>query len=77
MDVEGDARMHDLLEDLENYVENLPIVVDDTGTNVIEDPPKKFDGLLKEAHKELFLGCSTFTRISFIVKLLHLKVYNK
>ncbi|KAM3344672.1 hypothetical protein P3S68_024381 [Capsicum galapagoense] len=36
-----------------------------------------FDQLLKEAERELYLGCKKFLNLSFLVKLLHLKVYNQ
>ncbi|KAG8364906.1 hypothetical protein BUALT_Bualt18G0047200 [Buddleja alternifolia] len=36
-----------------------------------------FVELLKKAEQELYPGCSEFSTLSFIVNLLHLKVYNK
>lgn len=36
-----------------------------------------FDTLLREAQQELYPSCSKVTILSFIVMLLHLKVYNK
>jgi hypothetical protein len=33
--------------------------------------------LLEEAKRELYLGCTEETRVSFIIKLLHIKVYNR
>lgn len=37
---------------------------------------KKFDKLLEETGRELYPGCKKFSTLSFVVKLLHLKVYN-
>ena len=36
-----------------------------------------YTNLLKEAQRELHKGCNTMTRLSFIIKMLHLKSYNK
>ncbi|XP_056686230.1 uncharacterized protein [Spinacia oleracea] len=36
--------------------------------------PDKFYRLMKDAEEELFSGCKTFSRLEFIVTLLHLKV---
>ncbi|KAG5586393.1 hypothetical protein H5410_046827 [Solanum commersonii] len=44
--------------------------------NLSESKTKKFDKLLKEAECKLYLGCKKFSKLSFVVKLLHLKVYN-
>ncbi|KAG8383121.1 hypothetical protein BUALT_Bualt05G0151800 [Buddleja alternifolia] len=42
-----------------------------------QDEPMTFVELLKKAEQELYPGCSEFSTLSFIVNLLHLKVYNK
>ncbi|XP_056686007.1 uncharacterized protein [Spinacia oleracea] len=36
--------------------------------------PDKFHRLMKDAEEELFSGCKTFSRLEFIVTLLHIKV---
>ena len=36
--------------------------------------PKEFHKLMKDAEAELYPGCKTFTRLEFIVTLLHIKV---
>ena len=33
--------------------------------------------LVEEAKKELHEGCNTFTRLAFIIRLLHVKSYNR
>ncbi|XP_060194586.1 uncharacterized protein LOC132623787 isoform X2 [Lycium barbarum] len=52
-----------------------------TGDNVFgnmsEKEAKKFDTLLEEAERELYPGCKKFSKLLFLVKLLHLKVYNQ
>ncbi|KAM3238807.1 hypothetical protein P3L10_013840 [Capsicum annuum] len=53
---------------------------EETGNNVCSNLSEKeaitFDKLLKEAECELYRGCKKFLKLSFLVKLLHLKVYN-
>uniref|UniRef100_A0A453TCN9 Transposase n=2 Tax=Aegilops tauschii subsp. strangulata TaxID=200361 RepID=A0A453TCN9_AEGTS len=39
--------------------------------------PNLFSKLMEEAKKDLYEGCSDFTRLSFIIKLLHIKSYNR
>ncbi|KAF2308960.1 hypothetical protein GH714_026022 [Hevea brasiliensis] len=38
---------------------------------------ESFEKLLREAQHELYPGCLKFSTLSFTIKLLHLKVYNK
>jgi len=45
--------------------------------NMSEKEAKNFDKLLEEAERELYPGCKKFSKLSFLVKLLHLKVYNQ
>ncbi|PHT83718.1 hypothetical protein T459_12161 [Capsicum annuum] len=45
--------------------------------NRSEKEATTFDKLLKEAERELHSGCKKFLKLSFLVKLLHLKVYNQ
>lgn len=42
-----------------------------------EGQPNLYCKLIEEAKKELYEGCSEFTRLSFIIKLLHVKSYNR
>ena len=37
----------------------------------------KFDYLLGEANKELYPGCKKFSALTFLVKLMHIKVLNR
>ncbi|XP_021747822.1 uncharacterized protein LOC110713671 [Chenopodium quinoa] len=46
----------------------------DEGGGDCSEIPDKFYKLMKDAEEELFLGCKTFSRLEFIVTLLHLKV---
>ena len=39
--------------------------------------PKEFHKLMEDAEAELYPGCKTFTRLEFIVTLLHIKVSYK
>ncbi|KAL3370740.1 hypothetical protein AABB24_007665, partial [Solanum stoloniferum] len=45
--------------------------------NMSEMEAKFFDKLLEEAERELYPGCKKFSKLLFLVKLLHLKVYNQ
>lgn len=42
-----------------------------------EADDNKFDRLLRELQRELYPGCKNYSSLSFLVKLLHLKVYNR
>ncbi|PHT83946.1 hypothetical protein T459_12389 [Capsicum annuum] len=74
-----DDGIHTMLEEVAegsfaNYLEY-------TGKNVCSNMSEKesttFDKLLKEDERELYPGCKKFSKLSFLVKLLHLKVYNQ
>uniref|UniRef100_A0A803M0Q9 Transposase-associated domain-containing protein n=1 Tax=Chenopodium quinoa TaxID=63459 RepID=A0A803M0Q9_CHEQI len=45
----------------------------DEGGGDCSEIPDKFYKLMKDAEEELFSGCKTFSRLEFIVTLLHLK----
>lgn len=45
--------------------------------NMSEKEAKKFNKLLEEVEHELYPGCKKFAKLLFLVKLLHLKVYNQ
>ena len=62
-----------MLDDYENYIGNGLGNIEDDVTRTTHK--KSFNELLKEAQQELYSGCSKFSKLSFIVKLLHLKVY--
>ncbi|KAG8379629.1 hypothetical protein BUALT_Bualt07G0108800 [Buddleja alternifolia] len=69
----------DLLADLGNFYENIGGSEErhNINQNENQDKPMTFVELLKKAEQELYPGCSEFSNLSFIVHLLHLKVYNK
>ncbi|XP_012840363.1 PREDICTED: uncharacterized protein LOC105960705 [Erythranthe guttata] len=72
--------VNDLLNDLGNFYENTRRFDKDHNTNESEeseDIPMTFLELLRKAEQELYPGCSKFSTLSFIVHLLHIKVYNK
>ena len=56
------------------------VFVEDTscnlGPNAKENEMEKFSRLLKDAQQELYPGCHKYFKLSFIIKLLHLKVTN-
>ncbi|XP_058215037.1 uncharacterized protein LOC131326316 [Rhododendron vialii] len=42
----------------------------------LDEKTKKFFKLLEDAKRELYPGCKTFTTLSFIMRLMHIKVLN-
>ena len=79
---EEDEGLQDMLEDIisanimdtdsaDNYHDRATCVDTDA-----KGEAEKFNKLLGDAQRELYPGCSKFSTLSFIVKLLHLKVYN-
>ncbi|XP_039118420.1 uncharacterized protein LOC120254382 [Dioscorea cayenensis subsp. rotundata] len=76
-DREEDDGINDMLDDFGNFINNLESTTDNgvfVNHIITEDA---FGKLLKEAQQRLYPECSQFSQLSFIVKLLHLKVYNK
>ncbi|XP_058181124.1 uncharacterized protein LOC131299553 [Rhododendron vialii] len=72
---EGDE-MHELLYDAFGIPPFVPPTNGTTGSSSNYGPDektKKFFSLLKEAERELYPGCSKFSTLSFIVRLLHIK----
>lgn len=49
-----------------NHVPNRPPILE-------ESPASSFDQLLEDARRPLFNGCTKFSKLSFVVKLLHIK----
>lgn len=68
-----------MVRDLENLGDNLSRFegASDSTASLTNNLPQDFKDLIKEAEQELFPGCTAFSKLSFIVKVLHLKVYNK
>ncbi|TYK20936.1 CACTA transposable element [Cucumis melo var. makuwa] len=48
---------------------NVGVEIDEDRTNIFQD-------LLNEAHNELYPGCSEFSSLNFLVKLMHVKILN-
>ncbi|KAF7152774.1 hypothetical protein RHSIM_Rhsim01G0079500 [Rhododendron simsii] len=68
--------MHELLYDAFGIPPFVPPTNDTVGSSSKYGPDektKKFFSLLKEAERELYPGCSKFSTLSFIVRLLHIK----
>ncbi|WMV20265.1 hypothetical protein MTR67_013650 [Solanum verrucosum] len=68
--------IHDMLEEIGGKSQaNQETTSSNNGCdNLSESEAKKFEKLLKEAECELYPGCKKFSKLSFVVKLLHLKV---
>uniref|UniRef100_M1BNA0 TNP2, partial n=1 Tax=Solanum tuberosum TaxID=4113 RepID=M1BNA0_SOLTU len=77
---DNDDEIHTMLEEASGR-SFVDFSEETTGNNVSDNmsdkEAKKFDKLLKEAKCELYPGCKKFSKLSFVVKLLHLKVYNQ
>ncbi|KAK1627079.1 hypothetical protein QYE76_001394 [Lolium multiflorum] len=87
-DDEGRDRDDDGAYDSDNDEEedNGDCYVDDSSSMIDElqksgnkgpDLPNMYANLIESAKKELHKGCTTFTRLSFIIKLLHVKSYSR
>ena len=87
-DDEGRDRNDDGAYDSDNDEEedNGDCYVDDSSTMIDElqksgnkgpNLPNLYANLIEAAKKELHEGCTTFTRMSFIIKLLHVKSYTR
>ena len=70
-----DDGIQEMLDDYENYIGNGLRNNEDDVTKTTHK--QSFDELLREAQLELYPSCSKLSKLSFIVNLLHLKVYNK
>lgn len=77
-DDEEDDGVNDMLFDLgqQHYQADAENISDDNNTN-IGGVPAYLEALMMGAQTELYPGCKKISRISFIIQLLHLKVYNK
>ncbi|CAL1383444.1 unnamed protein product [Linum trigynum] len=73
LDNEEEDDLFDLLAEHQSFINNDENNGDDITTKGYEE----FIALLGKAHEELYPGCDKYSRLSFVVKLLHLKVYNK
>lgn len=87
-DDEGRDRNDDGAYDSDNDEEddNGDCYVDDSSSMIDElqksgnkgpDLQNMYANLIESAKKELYEGCTTFTRLSFIIKLLHVKSYSR
>ncbi|KAK1667840.1 hypothetical protein QYE76_055999 [Lolium multiflorum] len=87
-DDEGRDRNDDGAYDSDNDEEedNGDCYVDDSSSMIDElqksgnkgpDLPNLYANLIESAKKELYEGCTSFTRLSFIIKLLHVKSYSR
>ncbi|XP_028114517.1 uncharacterized protein LOC114312475 [Camellia sinensis] len=50
---------------------------DDVANNVEKEGVPNFNKLLNDAQRELYPGCRKFSLLSFVIKMLHVKVLNK
>lgn len=62
-----------------NYVDDASDMIDDLQKSGHQgsSKPNLYASLLEEAKVELHEGCTTFTRLAFIIKLLHVKSYTR
>ncbi len=64
--------MHGLINDIAGPLNDNEMMDDESGEMLGEDFSKYYD-LLKNAEMELYPGCEKFTKLSFIVRLFHIK----
>ncbi|CAN0899524.1 hypothetical protein LINGRAHAP2_LOCUS20324 [Linum grandiflorum] len=69
---EEEDNLFELLEEHANFINNVG-----AEGNFSSKGFDEYIHMLGHAQKELYPNCTKFTQLSFIVKLLHLKVYNK
>ncbi|XP_031108598.1 uncharacterized protein LOC116013079 [Ipomoea triloba] len=65
--------VQEFLNDYENFVDFNSHLNPNIESCEVDD----FENMMREAKQELYPGCTKFSKLSLIVKLLHLKVYNK
>jgi hypothetical protein len=73
LDEEGPAE--DVMDDGQRGVQGLTQDLRDAASNCLGG--NLYKHLMEEAKHELYPGCSEETRLSFLIKLLHIKVYNR
>ncbi|XP_040382650.1 uncharacterized protein LOC102715326 [Oryza brachyantha] len=77
---EGASMVQDDFGDEEkNKDSGVPSLIEDLYTAAANDEngPNIFANLIEEAKRELYPGCTEFSRLSFLIKLMHIKVYNR
>ncbi|KAJ9697219.1 hypothetical protein PVL29_009136 [Vitis rotundifolia] len=80
----NESDIHDEMQEMLNDVfgMSMPNEESERSPHVHEEFEKpnedanKFYNLLTEAEHELYLGCKKFTKLSFIIRLLHIKCLN-
>ncbi|XP_060974565.1 uncharacterized protein LOC133039673 [Cannabis sativa] len=75
---EEDDEMFDVIEDITGGV-NFETNQNDEigGEETYYNEPTNFKELFDEVEKELYPGCSQFSSLTFLVKMMHIKVLNK
>ena len=74
--------MHGLLHDAfqmpktSNVLEENEISLIETSLEEPNDEAMKFYNFLKDAEKELYPGCTKFTKLAFVIRLIHIKCLN-
>ena len=81
----NESDMHDEMEGMLNDAFGMPIPneeseryphVHEEFESIPNENENKFYNLLREAEDELYLGCKKFTKLSFIIRLFHMKGLN-
>ncbi|XP_023729236.2 uncharacterized protein LOC111876911 [Lactuca sativa] len=66
----------DIVDTDDNNYDNLSGMLHDCEDNVAEDDYEKFQQLFDESEKPLYTGCTKFTKLSAVLKLINLKANN-
>ena len=80
----NESDMHDEMQEMLNDAFGMPMPNEESerSQHVHEEFEKpnedvnKFYNLLREAEQKLYLGCKKFTKLSFIIRLFHMKCLN-
>ena len=76
----GADRFEEMFEDLRTAVEQAQSETENQDANNGGNPSENesfLKNVMKEAKRQLYHGCTKFSRFSFVVKLLHLKSYHR
>nr|XP_040251541.1 uncharacterized protein LOC120968676 [Aegilops tauschii subsp. strangulata] len=76
----GADRFEEMFEDLRTAVEQAQSETENQDANNGGNPYENesfLKNVMKEAKRQLYHGCTKFSRFSFVVKLLHLKSYHR
>lgn len=75
-DEDDNALMFDMLNDVQGPI-NMEMEDEEASDKDMSNDANKYDYLFGEAQRELYPGCKKFSALSFILKLMHVKVLGR